>query len=145
MDEAKYPAKFYRGISSVSYYEQGFLLPDAFLLDPVREDGYCEISITWCDDMEAFEVIASQTKEDGTIQFKGGISEIERSELDMKMKPHLVNKNLSYERRPTPSNKYHGNLLILNSLNKSIKTMIRSQLALFGTQLVHENPYINGD
>lgn len=140
MNEVIYPDKFFRGISNC-YLENGYLLPEAFRLDKEREDGYCEISITWCDDSNAFDVIASQCKEDGSLQFPAGISEVIRKELDERMKPQFIQKNLLYERRPTPNNKYHENLLVLGSLNKTIKNMIKSQLALLGQSTIHKNPY----
>lgn len=140
MNEEAYPDRFFRGINPV-FCEYGYLLPEAFQLDPVREDGYCEVSITWDDEPEAFRVIASQKKDDGSIQFKGGIAEIERKELDQKLEAQIRIKNLAYERRPTTNNKYHGNLLILNALDKTRKTMIKSQLALLGAKIL-PNPFI---
>ena len=45
--EEIYPDKMLRGISSFAFIEEGILRDDAFNLDPVREDGYCEISSFW--------------------------------------------------------------------------------------------------
>lgn len=59
-NEEIYPQKMLRGISSKKFIVEGILTEDVFNLDPVREDGYCEISVTWYDNQEAFDVIMSQ-------------------------------------------------------------------------------------
>lgn len=59
-NEEIYPQKMLRGISSKNFIVEGILTEDVFNLDPVREDGYCEISVTWYDNQEAFDVIMSQ-------------------------------------------------------------------------------------
>ena len=134
---------FFRGIIP-SYYQNGFLVPEAFHLDPVREDGFSEISITWNDDSEAFNVIASQRKEEtGEIQFSAGISEIDRKEFEHYMKPQILANNVKYERKPTNSNRYHGNILVNNSLEKHIKNMIKGQLALLAQECIHPNPFVS--
>ena len=56
-NEEIYPQKMLRGISSKNFIVEGILTEDVFNLDPVREDGYCEISVTWYDNQEAFDVI----------------------------------------------------------------------------------------
>lgn len=141
MKEVFYPDLFYRGIPNNTYIDN-YLNPESFRLDDVRSDGYCEISITWNDEPESLDLIMSQTKE-GTdeIQFKDGVAEISRIEIDEKMKPQIMLKNLLYERRPTPNNKYHGNLLVKNELNRQMKTMIKSQLALIAQGHILPNKY----
>ena len=135
-----YPDRLLRGLSPHSI-DAGIILPDAFKLDPVRDDGFCEISITWYDEPQSLETICSQRKDSGEIQFTEGIAEINRHELDERMHPHFISKYLDYERRPTPSNKYHGNLLVNDNLAKQLKTMIKSQLALLANSSIHPNPY----
>ena len=51
-NEEIYPQKMLRGISSKNFIVEGILTEDVFNLDPVREDGYCEISVTWYDNQE---------------------------------------------------------------------------------------------
>ena len=139
-----YPSSFYRGITG-QYYKDGYLLPEAFKIDKEtgRKDGYMEISITWNDEDESFQVIASQINErTGNIQFTVGISEIIKKEFDDRMQPQLVLKNLSYERAPMADNKYHGNILIKGDLDKTMRTMIKSQLALLAQARIHLNPNI---
>lgn len=65
-NEEIYPQKMLRGISSKNFIVEGILTEDVFNLDPVREDGYCEISVTWYDNQEAFDVIMSQKAIDVT-------------------------------------------------------------------------------
>lgn len=118
-NEEIYPQKMLRGISSKNFIVEGILTEDVFNLDPVREDGYCEISVTWYDNQEAFDVIMSQKSDRrDEIQFQAGAAELDRVEIVTKMKVHFLSKNLSYERRPTANNQYHGNLLVKNSLSK---------------------------
>ena len=112
-------------------------------MDPVREDGYCEISVTWYDNQEAFDVIMSQKSDRrDEIQFQAGAAELDRVEIVTKMKVHFLSKNLSYERRPTANNQYHGNLLVKNSLSKQIKRLIKCGLATFANNKIYTNPNV---
>ena len=139
--EEIYPPKMLRGISSFDFIENGILLEQAFNLDPVREDGYCEISITWYDSEDAFNTIMNQISEKkNELQFKAGAAELDRSELVRVMKPHFIESNLSYERSPTKSNRYHGNLLVKNSLSKQLKRIIRCSLSTLATGTIYSNP-----
>lgn len=98
-NEEIYPQKMLRGISSKNFIVEGILTEDVFNLDPVREDGYCEISVTWYDNQEAFDVIMSQKSDRrDEIQFQAGAAELDRVEIVTKMKVHFLSKNLSYER-----------------------------------------------
>lgn len=137
-----YPDSFFRGITSAAM-KDGYLLPESFQLDGGRDDQFEEISITWNDDEKAFVVIASQINErSGEIQFSSGISKIERLNFESKMKPQIIAQNISYERRPTYNNRYHGNLLVKKELPRHIKNMIKSQLALIAQDCILNNPYV---
>ncbi len=138
-----YPNSFYRGISE-QYYKDGYLLPESFHIDTDtgRSDGYNEISITWNDEVDSFKAIASQLNErTRVIQFQAGIAEIQKKEFEERMRPQLMLKNMSYERAPLENNKYHGNILLKDSLDKTMRTMIKSQLALLAQARIHRNPY----
>ena len=138
-----YPDKVLRGISGNFINDDGILDGEAFQLDPVRYDGYCEISITWLDEPKAFDVLMKQkSATTNEIQFIYGAAEIDRLHLDTYMKPHIINKQFDYERRPTKDNPYHGNFLVLDSLEKSMKKMIKQRLALLGNAIIHSNPYV---
>ena len=142
-NEEIYPQKMLRGISSKNFIVEGFLTEDVFNLDPVREDGYCEISVTWYDNQEAFDVIMSQKNDRrDEIQFQAGAAELDRVEIVTKMKVLFLSKNLSYERRPTANNQYHGNLLVKNSLSKQIKRLIKCGLATFANNKIYTNPNV---
>lgn len=137
-----YPISFYRGISA-QYYQDGYLLPESFHIDTDtgREDGFSEISITWNDEPVSFTVIASQKNErTGFIQF-ARVAEIQKSEFDDRMRPQIMVGNMSYERAPTPNNKYHGNILLNDKLDKPLRNMIKAQLALLAQSCIHKNPY----
>ena len=139
-----YPNSFYRGISE-KYYKDGYLLPESFHIDTEtgRDDEYTEISITWNDEPDSFQVIASQLNQrTGLIQFPAGIAEIQKNEFEDRMRPHLIVKNMAYERAPIENNKYHGNILLKASLDKTMRTMIKSQLALLAQACIHKNPCV---
>lgn len=141
--ESIYPQKMLRGISSNDFIVEGILTEEAFMLDPVREDGYCEISVTWYDNQDAFNVIMSQKSERrGEIQFQAGAAELDRVEITTKMKAHFLSQNLGYERRPTLNNYYHGNLLVKNSISKQMKRLIRCGLATLANDKIYPNPNI---
>lgn len=139
-----YPKSFYRGISEQNY-KDGYLLPETFHIDTEtgRCDGFSEISITWNDKEDSFSVIASQLNErTGALQFPAGIAEIQKIEFEERMRPHLVVKNMAYERAPVENNKYHGNILLKANLDRTMRTMIKAQLALLAQACIHDNPYI---
>ena len=95
--EEIYPQKMLRGISSKNFILEGILTEEAFNLDPVREDGYCEISVTWYDNQDAFNVIMAQKSDRrDEIQFKAGVAELDRIEIATKMKAHFLSENLSF-------------------------------------------------
>lgn len=139
--EMTYPEKMLRGISSFDFIQEGILTEEVFNLDPVREDGYCEISITWYENQEAFDIIMNQLSERrNELQFKAGVAELDRIELSRKMKNHFINSNIKYERKPSLTNKYHGNLLVKNDLNKQMKRLIKCGLATLANEKIYQNP-----
>lgn len=136
-----FPDRFFRGIPN-NTFKNGILLSESFKLGEVREDGFCEISITWDDAPEALDILMSQISErTNDYQFKDGIAEINRKEFDEGMKPHIFNKHLSYERSPLEGNRYHGNLLVKNELDKQMKTLIKSQLAFLANKCIYPNKH----
>lgn len=141
-----YPDKILRGISGKFVDEDGILSGEAFQLDDVREDGFCEISITWYENQESFDILMRQKKE-GTeeIQFKYGAAEINRVDLDVYMKPHILNGYFKYERKPVAGNPYHGNFLVANRIDKAKKRLIKARLATLGNVLIHSNPFVFSD
>lgn len=142
-DKTQYPDKMLRGISTPAFYRDSVVMEEAFHLDPVREDGYHEISITWYDNQEAFDTIMNQKRNNtNEIQFVVGVAELDRLELKMHMKVHFLAQRLAYERRPTKSNKYHGNLLVKTGLDKQMNRIIKSGLATLACNIVYPNPNI---
>lgn len=133
-----YADKLLRGISSEKFLLDGCVTDDVFQTDSAREDGYCEISITWFECDEALAIIKNQVNErTNTVQFPAGIVELDRKEIDTKMKAHIIAKRLGYEKRPVPTNQYHGNLLIKDSIEKQIKRLIRCGLATLGSDKIY--------
>jgi len=141
--EEIYPPKMLRGISSKNFILEGALTEETFNLDPVREDGFCEISVTWYDNQDAFDVIMSQKSERrNEIQFQGGAAELDRIELTTKMKMHFLAGRLNYERRPTSNNQYHGNLLIKDNIPKQLKRLIKFGLTTLAADKIYPNPNV---
>lgn len=139
----EYPDEFYRGISSpTDITDGGYVTAGAFQFDAYdsqRGDEYCELSVNWNDDDEALQVLLNQhkpKKEDK--QFKGGYCKINRSFLNNMFKGYMTDGTFSYERRPVAAteendyqeNRYHGNLLMKNTLDKQVKKNMQHALAL---------------
>lgn len=138
-----YPDKVLRGISGKFINSDGILDGEAFQLDKAREDGLCEISVTWLDEPKAFDVLMLQrSSTTNEIQFVHGAAEINRADLDAYMKPHTLANQFSYERRPTSDNPYHGNFLVLDALDKGMKKLIKQRLAMLGNAVIRPNPYV---
>lgn len=140
-----YPDYLIRGIPHPDLIDDdGF--PSAGLfpfdkLESARLAGYREESINWYDDEGAIKHTFDQTKEDGTVQFKGGIAILPRSELDrLKNNPRLRNR-FNYERCCLPTNQYHGNMLLKIDASKQLKRMIAGQLALNVSQIIKRKDY----
>lgn len=140
--EEHYPDKMLRGISTNKFVIGGVVTDEAFNLDPAREDGFCEISVTWYDEPEALNVLMTQRKSTGEIQFSAGAVEIDRSDLNEKMKVHFLESRLSYERKPTYNNKYHGNILVNNNIDKQMKRLIKFGLATIAGGNIYKNPNV---
>ena len=137
MAEELYPKEFLRGIANKGFIENGHVLYTAFQFDDTgREDGNREASINWLDDDGAIALALNQRKENGKIQFSGGVARIN---LDYaKMILHNFSQvGFSYERAPLENNKFHGNLLLANSLSKQTRQMLMTGLALAaGTNII---------
>lgn len=83
--EEEYPDKMLRGISSFDFIQDGIITEEVFSMDPARYDGYCEISITWYENDEAFDILMMQMSERREeLQFKAGAAELDRKELKKK-------------------------------------------------------------
>ena len=92
---------------------------------------------------EAFDVIMSQKSDRrNEIQFQAGAAELDRIEIATKMKAHFLAGRLSYERRPTNNNQYHGNLLVKNDISKPLKRLIKYGLATLANDKIYPNPNV---
>lgn len=145
--EKEVPEDFYRGLSAPDQFTaEGYLTAAAFKFDAycaTRGDNYCELSINWNDDDGALETLLTQTKPfSDTKQFRFGYAKLPLSTVRMLFKMFMDDGKFSYERRPIaadPSkdiaeNPYHGNLLIDNKIENSIRKNIQHSLATIGTQ-----------
>ena len=130
-----YPDFFIRGISgSNGLDEEG--APAAYLFYfgeknlPIRKDGYWEESINWQDDDGALTLLLEQKKDTNEYQFKVGAVFVSRHEIDRIRKLPYVGHQLDYERKELPENKYHGNLLLQNTVSKARMKRIAAAIAL---------------
>lgn len=137
MTDYVFPKEFLRGISNIDFIENGHVLPSAFQFDDTgREDGYCEASINWLDDDGAIRIALCQRKDNGKIQFPGGVVRIDLAHAKMILH-NFAQAGFSYERAPLEINRYHGNLLLSKSLRRNTKLMLMNGLALAaGTNII---------
>lgn len=138
MAEDLYPKEFIRGISNKDFIDDhGHVLCSAFQFDDTgRNDGNQEASINWLDDSGAITTALSQKKENGKIQFPGGVARINLGTVKLFLH-YYYQAGFSYERAPLENNKYHGNLLLEKSLSKQTRQMLMAGLALAaGTNII---------
>ena len=130
-----YPDSFLRGISDKSLInEDGSVCSAVFHFWgkknlPEREDYCHEESIFWKDDDGAIYLILSQKKEDGNLQFKSGAVLVDRQLFDELRKFPHIKPYLSYERKFSEDNPYHGNLLLKKSVDKFTMKNIAGAIA----------------
>lgn len=131
-----FPEELYRGVSSSNdITKEGYIMAGAFKFDNYdgdlrNNDGFCELSINWNDDAGALSVLLNQHKPfRDEKQFKAGYCKIQKAYVDLVLKQYINDGYFTYERSPItenaeediPSNPYHGNLLMLNELDKNTK------------------------
>lgn len=136
-EEQMYPKEFLRGIANKDFIDNGHVLHSAFQFDDTgRADGNWEASINWLDDDGAITLALNQRKDNGKLQFSGGVARIDLSYAKMVLH-NFSQVGFSYERAPLENNKYHGNLLLDNSLSKQTRQMLMHGLALAaGTNII---------
>lgn len=137
MTDVLYPKEFLRGIPNKDFIDNGHVLYTAFQFDDTgREDGNREASINWLDDQEAINTALNQRKDNGKLQFPYGVAKIDL-EFAKIILHNFSQVSFSYERAPLDNNKYHGNLLLANSLSKQTRQMVMTGLALAaGTNII---------
>ena len=120
--DEKYPDRCIRGIVNEQFiYSDGQVGSHAFFFDSPREDGWRELSVNWEDDACVIAFTLNQTKEDGRLLFRTGVAVLPRHEIDgLAQGPHFRGK-LSYERQPQETNPYHGNILLREVSDRSMK------------------------
>ncbi len=127
----EYPDTLLKGIPNDEYilgksvYYTLFMTTNSSVYNP----GWGESSINWEFDKGAEKNLLSQTKENGEIHFKAGAVRIPKIELDRIIDQYKVEEQFSYEKREVNNNKYHGNLLFINSIEKPLKATICGALS----------------
>lgn len=111
-----------------------------------KGDGYCELSINWNDNEGALKTLLEQHKPFKTEnQFKVGYCKLDRIEIELALKTYIKEGHFKYERSPLLGDKdediqpnpYHGNLLMLNGIDKNAKKNIQHTLATLAGQIIH--------
>ena len=150
MSNESFPNFFYRGISNRTFINDNKRPSiEAFCFDrEPREDGFREMSINWEFSDDALNVLFTQRKADGSIQFSAGASKLDFSLLKEVTSQYIAMGKFDYEKREVPGNIYHGNLLFKPDsnnkiLNKQDETMIRNTLAMIASkEPIIDNPEI---
>jgi hypothetical protein len=121
----EYPPEFARGILNSAFLNEN--LPDTTLFTSFkengREDGYAELSINWADNKNAITILKDQKKKESEIpQYGCGVGLFSTDELKRlcRLNPYFKDA-LSYERKPIEGNEFHGNLLLIEEINKKNK------------------------
>lgn len=150
----KYPENLYRGVSSLGdITKEGYVMAGAFKFDAYDgnlrdDDGFCELSINWNDDDDSLHLLLGQHKPfKEEKQFKAGYCKIERALIDLMLKQYIDAGRFKYERRPIEANPeqdiqanpYHGNLLMLNDLDKNTKKNIQHSLATLAGSIIRRS------
>lgn len=137
MGIVEYPDSFFRGITSPKFILNNHILSDAFQFDEAdRDDDFKELSVNWNDCEEALKLALTQRKNNGNLQFVGGVVKLDLAMVKRVFHTYIQEGTFSYERRAIDGNPYHGNLLISNTLNKQQRSTISGTLGL----LAESNP-----
>jgi len=138
----EFPDRCIRGIPSMDCLLQGGTVASlslfAFPSARCRGDGWIDESINWMDNDRVGDFTLSQTKEDGQPQFPVGIAVVRRTELDGLKKKSGFAGHFDYERARIEGNDYHGNLLLRGDIEKRLKNLIRSALAIASDIMLRE-------
>ena len=136
-----YPDNCLRGIwNKQQVLEDGLVQSTVFFFsdDHMRANGEFEQSINWEDDEQAVPFTLSQKKEDGSLQFRGGVAVIARADLDRLSRLPAFGHALSYDRQPFPENSYHGNLILAPGITKARRKHIAATIAMHVSHIVRQ-------
>ena len=96
-----------------------------------RQDGFIETSIAWEDDNEVIVFCFERCKNN----FLHGTVRLPKKEIDHVISLRDIGR-FSYERKPLPENKYHGNLLYGSEMPTRSRRLIESALSLFSSKVI---------
>lgn len=128
-----FPQNCVRGIPNDSYMNKdGAVAAHLFHFDKLSSSipDKNELSINWEDEDSVVEFTLSQTRDDGTLQFKFGVTILPREAIDRLSSQPTIRGLLSYERREINGNRYHGNILLDAGTEKKTMKQIAGALAL---------------
>jgi len=91
-------------------------------------NGWRESSINWELDRLAITELLNRRKGD-EFHFKAGVVRIPRSELDDIIQHFKIHDQFRYERKEKPDNRYHGNLLFIETMDKELRDTICGALS----------------
>ncbi|MDC3962652.1 hypothetical protein [Polyangium jinanense] len=141
---AEFPHYCLRGLRGSKCIQNGEVAATAFLPDERtaanRPDGRSETSINFDDDREALV-----TTQKDTNNAKYGVAKLSLEAIDYASLALGRPLRLDYERSPTPTNKYHGNILFSGGLRKRETATLAAVLATRATLIEsHANTDTSG-
>ena len=138
-----YPSELIRGVANRDFLDnEGRASALLFQFeDTDRLDGFLESSICWLDNNDALIITMGQRRKDDATayQFKIGVAVLSRAKLDNVIKSPNAKDAISYERRPTEGNPYHGNILIKSNIEKKTRTMIAGTIAMCTDKIIYRS------
>jgi hypothetical protein len=132
----EYPDTCLKGIPNETYIIGNSVSFTAFMPPSGQAvNGWRESSINWELDELAIAELLNRHK-NGEVHFKAGAVKIPRSELDEIIELFQVRDKFRYERKPDNDNRYHGNLLFIETMEKELRTTICGALSRSVTDFV---------
>lgn len=102
-------------------------------------NGWKESSINWELDAAAITELLNRKRTNNEYHFKGGAVRIPREEIDSIIEHFRVHDKFCYEIKEENNNKYHGNLLFIDSMDKSLRNTICGALSRAVSDLFKQN------
>jgi hypothetical protein len=129
-----YPRRCIRGIRSKDHFhEDGILGAAAFQFEhnPQRQDSFMEASVNWEDDPSVIDFTMNRKKGNtDEFEFKAGVAVVSLERLRAGLRQFVESGALAYERNSLPDNRYHGNLLVKDSMAKPTIRLVMAGMAL---------------
>jgi len=137
-DQRPLPQTFLRGLRSSKWADGNDVLAEAFVPEPAsstgRQDGDGEASINWEDDTDA--VAFTLADPNG----KYGAARLPTEVIATASRIVIAQDHLKGERKRTPRNPYHGNLVFVTGMSRRVQKAIANCLAVNARRVSPEAP-----